>query len=139
MSNQYWVPRYDPERRVWVIDRAGEAARNGRGQTRRFSQRRSAKAGADKLNRDVRFDWSSVDWWNSDAPDPRAAAPGWSSRRYYAQPRMKRNDRTFRPREFRAGTVAVARQIIAASPEARGDIEGWSEQTQRRWTVETIP
>jgi hypothetical protein len=121
-----------------VLRRGEELARRPDDQSRSFAHRRSAQTAADKLNAGVRFDWTTVDWWDAEAPDPRTDAPGWRNWLYYASPTMTRGAKNYAPRDFRAGTRAGARRIIAASPEARGHITKWSEHTQRRHLVDTV-
>lgn len=93
----------------------------------------------------VPVDWSTVDWKNPDADDPQRFTAGFRSWMYYAQPiyaptpaQAVRGVRAMQPREFRASTVAIARKIIALSPEGRGHIQYWSERTQRRINVEDV-
>lgn len=135
---QYWGPRFSRDDSRWVLRRGEELTLRSDGEPRTFAHRRSAQTAADKLNAGVRFDWTNVDWWDAEAPDPRTDAPGWRSWLYYASPTLTRDGKNYAPREFRAGTQAAARRIISASPEARGHIDQWSERTQRRNLVETV-
>lgn len=82
--------------------------------------------------------WSTIDWWDMDAEDPRRFHKGFRSWLYYAQPVMTRNGKTYQPREFRAGTREAAERIIRQSPEGRGHIEKWSERTNRRISVAEV-
>ena len=80
----------------------------------------------------AQVDWSTVDWFDADADDPRSSVAGFRDWRFYAQPVYARqNGVSHVPREFRAPTAASAKKVIERSPSGIGHIVVWNDVTGR--------